>query len=111
MGDMKYQRYRATVTLDEGAGIFHGEVINTRDVITFQGKSVGELRSAFRDSVDEYLKLCAERGRTPDKPFSGKVPLRIAPEVHRAATAAASAEGKSLNTWLSETIERAAGQA
>ena len=107
---MKFQKFQAKVTFDEEFDIFHGEVINTRDVITFQGKSVAELRESFKDSVEEYLKFCAERGRTPNKPFSGRVPLRISPEVHRAATAAASAEGKSLNAWLSETIERAAGQ-
>ena len=107
---MKFQKFQAKVAFDEDFDIFHGEVINTRDVITFQGKSVAELRAAFRDSVDEYLKFCAERGRAPDKPFSGRVPLRISPEVHRAATAAAGAEGKSLNAWLSETIERAVGQ-
>ena len=70
---------------------------------------MAELRAAFKDSVDEYLTFCIERGRTPDKPFSGRVPLRISSEVHRAATAAAVAEGKSLNAWLSETIERAVG--
>ena len=107
---MKFQKFQAKVAFDEDFDIFHGEVINTRDVITFQGKSVAELRAAFRDSIDEYLKFCTERGCTPDKPFSGRVPLRISPEVHRAAAAVAGAEGKSLNAWLSETIERAAGQ-
>ena len=106
---MKFQKFQAKVTFDEEFDIFHGEVINTRDVITFQGKSVAELRAAFKDSVDEYLTFCIERGRKPDKPFSGRVPLRISSEVHRAATAAAVAEGKSLNAWLSETIERAVG--
>lgn len=106
---MEHGGYRAAVRYDDDAGIFHGEVIDTRDVITFQGASVAELRQAFKDSVDEYLKVCAERGRNPDKPFSGKVALRLTPDVHRAATAAAQAEAKSLNAWLAETVERAAG--
>jgi len=106
---MEHGGYRAVVRFDDDAGIFHGEVIDTRDVITFQGASVAELRQAFKDSVDEYLKVCAERGRNPDKPFSGKVALRLTPDVHRAATAAAQAEAKSLNAWLAETVERAAG--
>lgn len=58
--------FRAAVTYDCDAGVFHGDVIDTRDVITFQGASVAELRLAFRDSVDEYLKVCVERGRDPD---------------------------------------------
>ena len=68
-----------------------------------------KLRSAFRLSVDEYLEFCADRGKAPDKPFSGEIPLTIRPEIHRAATAAAQAEGKSLNQWLSETIEKSNG--
>ena len=106
---MEYHGYRAAVTFDDAAGIFHGEVIGTRDVITFQGTSVAALRTAFKGSVKEYLAVCAERGRTPDQPFSGKIPLRVSPSVHRAATAAARAEGKSLNAWLVETVAGAAG--
>lgn len=64
---MNHGGYRAAVTYDYDAGVFHGDVIDTRDVITFQGASVAELREAFRDSVDEYLKVCAERGRDPDR--------------------------------------------
>ena len=85
-------------------------VLDTRDVIVFEGTSVVELKKEFKFSVDDYLKVCKERGRTPDKPFSGKIPLRIPPEVHRAATAAAKAQGKSLNSWITETVEEAAGK-
>ena len=107
---MNYKGYRAAVAYDDEAGIFHGEVIGTWDVITFEGTSVEQLRKEFRFSVDDYLAVCAERGRQPDKPFSGKIPLRVAPKVHRAATAAAKAAGKSLNAWLAETVEQAALQ-
>ena len=60
---MEYRGYRATVTFDDEAGIFYGEVLGTRDVITFQADSIPELREAFAASVDEYLAVCAERGR------------------------------------------------
>ena len=62
---MDYKGYVGRVEYDDEAGIFHGEVINTRDVITFQGETVEELRKAFRDSVDDYLAFCAERGEEP----------------------------------------------
>ena len=106
---MEYRGYRASATFDDEAGIFHGEVIGTRDVITFQGESVADLRQALADSVDEYLAFCQERGRSPDKAFSGKVPLRMPPDLHRAATEAARSEGKSLNAWLTEAVAKAAG--
>ena len=68
---MTYKGYEGVVQFDEDAGIFHGEVINTRDVITFQGKSVDELKRAFRDSVDDYLEFCAERGEEPGEAVFG----------------------------------------
>jgi len=80
---MKYQGYEAVVSFDEEANIFHGEVINTRDVITFQGSSTDELRKAFEDSVEDYLTFCKERGEEADKPFSGNLVLRIPPELRR----------------------------
>ena len=106
---MEHGGYRAAITFDDEAGIFHGEILDTRDVITFQGTSVGELRDAFQGSVDEYLRVCKEMGREPDKPFSGRILLRVNPELHRAAFATATAEGKSLNSWLAETVENVVG--
>lgn len=107
---MQYKGYRAAVTFDDSASVFHGEVVDTRDVITFEGDSVEQLRKEFEVSVDDYLAVCVERGREPDRPYSGKIPLRVAPQVHRAAAAAARAKGKTLNAWLAETVERAAAQ-
>src|SRR5439155_3447605 len=91
---MKYKGYIGKVEFDDEAGIFHGEVVNTRDVITFQGESVPELKKAFRDSVDDYLAFCAERGEQPDKPFSGQFLTRIPPELHREVNLAAKMSGK-----------------
>ena len=104
---MKYRGYVGNVEFDEDADLFHGEVIGMRDVITFQGRSVDELRRAFRDSVDDYLAMCEEEDRDPDKPFSGKLLLRLTPELHRKASIAATKHKTSLNRWLVETIEAA----
>ena len=102
---MTYKGYQATVELDEEAGIFHGDVMNTRDVITFQGTSVGELKQAFEDSVDDYLEFCASRGEDPEKPFSGKFLVRVPPEVHRQVVTEARKQGKSLNAYVLEKLQ------
>ena len=65
---MTYKGYEGVVSFDDKAELFHREVVNTRDVITFQGQSVRELRKAFRDSIDDYLAFCEQRGEEPDKP-------------------------------------------
>ncbi len=68
---MEYKKYLAKVAFDQDADIFHGEIINIKDVVTFQGQSVKELKKAFKDSVEDYLEFCAELKQEPDKPFSG----------------------------------------
>ena len=105
---MTYKGYQAKVEMDEEAGLFHGEVLNTRDVITFQGRSVRELKKAFADSVDDYIEFCAARGEDPEKPFSGKFLVRVSPEMHREIMAEARQQGKSLNTYVSEKLQRRA---
>ncbi len=104
---MEYKGYIGNIEYDDQAEIFHGEVINTRDVITFQGTSVAKLRKAFKDSIDDYLAFCAERGEKPDKPFSGQFVTRISPDLHRNITAAATVSGQSLNSWVSKQLEHA----
>ena len=104
---MKYKGYTGIVEFDDEAEIFHGEVANLRDVITFQGRSVDELREAFEGSVDDYLAWCADREKTPDKPFSGKFVVRLDPETHRDISTAAQRSGKSLNAWVAENLAAA----
>ena len=102
---MTYKGYTGIVEFDEQARIFHGEVIGLRDVITFQGTSVEELETAMAESVDFYLSWCAERGKEPEKPFSGKFMVRTSPELHSRAAVAAARIGLSLNKYIEKAIE------
>lgn len=104
---LQYNAYTGHVEFDDEAGLFHGEVIDLRDVVTFQGTSVEELEGAFRDSVDDYLEFCEERGEDPDRPFSGRLMLRLSPGLHREVYTRARREGKSLNQWIAEKLEQA----
>ena len=102
---MEYKGYIGKVDYDDEAGIFHGEVINVRDVVTFEGHSVEELKQAFQDSVDDYLAFCAKRGEEPEKPFSGKFVVRMSPELHRKLYVKAKLEDESLNSWVTKVLE------
>lgn len=102
---MKYKNYDAAVRFDDETEMFHGEVINTRDVVTFQGRSVAELKREFRNSVEDYLEFCDERGEEPDKPFSGNFILRISPDLHKRLFTNAKLQGKSLNALIEEHLE------
>jgi predicted HicB family RNase H-like nuclease len=103
---MEYKGYFGKVEFDDEANIFHGEVINLRDVITFEGKDVEELRQAFHDSVDDYLAFCAARGEDPEKPYSGRFVIRVDPELHKNIVVEARKRGKSLNSWVSDALSK-----
>ena len=102
---MEYKGYIGKVEIDEDAGVLYGEVINVRDVITFEGASVDEVQTAFRESVDDYLAFCAERNESPEKPFSGKFVVRLPAELHRKAFIQAKLADKSLNGWVTEVLQ------
>ena len=104
---LNYKGYTGHIEFDDEAGLFHGEVLDTKDVVTFQGRSVDEIVQAFRDSVDDYLDFCAERGEKPDKPFSGKFVLRMNPELHHAIHLKAVKAEKSLNIVVNDTLQSA----
>ena len=104
---LNYKGYTGHIEFDDEAGLFHGEVVDTKDVVTFQGRSVDEIVQAFRDSVDDYLDFCEQRGEKPDKPFSGKFVLRMNPELHHAIHLKAIMAGKSLNKWVNDTLQSA----
>ncbi len=104
---LEYKGYTGRVELDDEAGVFHGEVLDTRDVITFQGTSVEELTEAFRDSIDDYLDFCRQRGEEPDRPFSGRMMVRLPPDLHRLAYVESKKAGKSLNQWIADKLRQA----
>ena len=104
---MEYKGYIGKVEFDDEAGILHGEVINIRDVITFEGTSVVEMQKTFRESVDDYLAFCAQRRESPEKPFSGKFVVRLPADLHRKAYVQAKLADKSLNGWITEVVKSA----
>lgn len=108
MNVMTYKGYTARIEFDERDDIFVGRVLGIRAIISFHADNVAELRRALTEAMDDYLQDCKERGISPEKPASGKMMLRVPPEVHGAALIAAQASGKSLNQWAVEVLGNAA---
>ncbi|MGA9547904.1 MAG: type II toxin-antitoxin system HicB family antitoxin [Rhodomicrobium sp.] len=107
MNLLRYKDYLAAIELDPDAGLFHGEVINTRVVLTFQGRSIDELNAAFSETIADYEDWCKERGKEPERPYSGSFTLRMPPDLHRRVAEAAARSGKSLNGFIKDTLEGA----
>ena len=107
MNTMTHKGYTARVEYDERDDIFVGRVLGLRTIISFHGATVGQLRKEFGTAVDDYVADCKAQGVRPEKPASGKILLRLPPEVHGAALVAAQASGKSLNQWATEILQEA----
>ena len=104
---LNYKGYIGHVEFDDENEMFAGEVINTKDVITFKSDTAHGLKQEFIESVDDYLDFCHERNEMPEKPFSGIFNLRITPELHREAYVAAKHSGMSLNSWVCDVLRHA----
>jgi predicted HicB family RNase H-like nuclease len=106
MTPMTYKGYAARIEYSEEDGCFIGHITGITDIVGFHGETVHELRIAFKEAVDDYLGTCAKAGIAPQKPYSGKIMLRVSPELHAKAAMAAAARGKSLNALASEALEQ-----
>jgi predicted HicB family RNase H-like nuclease len=105
MSTLSHKEYLAAIEVDAEAGIFHGRVINTRAVLTFHGHTVGELEAAFAETIATYEDWCKERGKEPERPYSGQLTLRMSPQLHKRVADAALKSGKSLSGFVRETLE------
>jgi predicted HicB family RNase H-like nuclease len=102
---LSFEGYIAHVDIDFDSGVLHGEVVNTRDVLTFSAKSVSDLEKSFAETIADYREWCAAEGVQPEKPYSGTLTLRLTPELHRLAAERAIEECTSLSAWLVRVVE------
>ena len=104
---IEHKGYIASVEYDDSVDELYAYVANSGayPIASCYAKDVEGLRREFRISIDQYLTLCQERGITAQKPFSGKINLRLGSALHQSATQASKAAGTSLNAWIIQTIE------
>ena len=107
MNMMKYRGCAALIEYDEDDRIFVGHLAGIKDIVGFHGTTVDELENAFHESVDSYITISEETGRAAQKPYSGKLMLRVSPDIHAAVATAAQIHGKSINQWASEVLDQA----
>lgn len=104
---MTYNGYAASVEYSDSDECFIGHIAGIRDRVGFHGESVKELKEAFQEAVDDYLEACAAVDKEPQKPYSGKLMLRIPPELHATIATVAQVQGQSINQWISQTLVQA----
>ena len=105
---LSYQGYAARIEFSLEDECFIGHIAGIKDAVGFHGESVSELKAAFEEAVEDYLDTCNKVGKTPQKPYSGKLMLRLSPEIHAAVATAAELSGQSINQWASDALNREA---
>lgn len=108
MNAMTYKGYAARIEYSDEDGLFVGHIAGIRNVVGFHGESVQELRTAFEEAVNDYLDTCAQLDRPPQKTYSGKLSLRLGPELHATVAVKAELEHKSINQWVADVLSREA---
>ena len=103
---LEYKGYHADIKFDADDEIFIGEVFGIADSLNFHGQSVSEIKEMFHQSIDNYLQLCKEIGKEPEKEFKGTFNVRISSENHKRAALAARKKNITLNQFVSNAIER-----
>lgn len=104
MNIMKYRNYAARIEYSDEDDCFVGHIAGISDIVGFHADSVTELHKAFEEAVDDYIDTCEKAGRSPQKPYSGKIMLRIPPEVHARVAILAETHGKSFNAWVTDLL-------
>ncbi|OGV50529.1 MAG: DNA repair protein [Legionellales bacterium RIFCSPHIGHO2_12_FULL_42_9] len=104
MNTMNYRGYAARIEYSDEDDCLIGHIAGINDIVGFHANSVPELHIAFEEAVDDYLETCKQAGRSAQKPYSGKIMLRVTPEIHARAAMIAEAHGKSLNSWVTELL-------
>lgn len=107
MSAMNYKSYAARIEYREEDGLFVGHIAGISDVVGFHGESVQEIRAAFIEAVEDYLDACDRFGRPPQKPYSGKLSLRLDPELHATVAVKAQLSRKSINQWIADALRQA----
>lgn len=98
--NLKYKEYTSTIHFSAEDELFYGKVVGINDVIVFEGKSVAELKRAFKEAIDDYLDTCKELNKEPEKAYKGSFNVRVPLQLHRAAALAAAQKSMSLNEFV-----------
>lgn len=102
---LNYKGYISKPEMSLEDGILYGKIEGINDLVTFEGETIIELKSAFEQAVDDYLEYCEEIGKDPERAYKGTFNVRIDPELHKKAVRISIECGTTLNSVVEKSIE------
>ena len=105
---LSYKGYAARIEFSAENDHFVGNMVGITDKVEFFADNVSDLKLAFVEALEDYLKTCEKVGKHPSKYYSGKLMLRMLPEAHTAVAKAAQLSGMSINQWAAQVLSKGA---
>lgn len=105
MNTLTYKGYIGSIAFSEEDSVFFGKIEGIDGTVLFEGQSVEELVSSFREAVDDYLTYCETEGLEPQKSYSGSLNIRLTPEIHRRVAIRSKMAGMSINSYIRHAVE------
>ena len=102
---MRYKDYYATINYEDATSTFYGQIEDIDDLVSFESDTVQGLKSEFKNAIEEYLEVCKEHGKEPNKPYKGSFNVRVGPELHKRAVMMARINNMSLNQFVESAIK------
>ena len=102
---LTYKEYMGSVHYCAEDEVFYGKIEGIEDLVSFEGKSVDALKTAFEESVEDYLDICENNNKVAEKSYKGSFNVRISPELHKKAKRTAVRMGLSLNQFMQKALE------
>lgn len=103
---VRYKGYYSVVRYDAENNVLYGKIEDIDDLVTFECNEINKVKEEFKKAVDDYLEMCREIGKNPDKTYNGQFNVRIPPELHKKISYKASVKGISLNSYVTQAITR-----
>jgi predicted HicB family RNase H-like nuclease len=107
MNKLTYKGYTGTIEASIEDSCLHGQILFIEDIVTYEGETVEEIKTSFKQAVDRYLAYCKETGNPANKPYSGTFNVRVGQELHRKAAEIACHQGVTLNDFVAQSIKSA----
>lgn len=107
MNTLTHKNFVGSFNYIENDDIFHGKIEGISDLVTFEGDDLKELKSAFIEAVEDYIMLCAEIGKKPQKSYKGSFSIRVSPDLHRRISMYAAQQNMNLNQFVKSTLQHA----
>ena len=103
---IEYKKFFGSLHFNSDDEIFYGKIEGINDLISFEGKTVKDIKRNFKDAVNDYIYICKENDKPLYKSYKGSFNIRVPAELHKKAVQQALLLDISLNKYIQKVLEK-----